>query len=246
MHEKIYQKFLDYAVPIVKNLRLGNGMEEHVDVGPLCMASQVEIVERMVNEATAAGAKVLAGGKRSSLGEHYYEPTIVVDATADMNIVKEETFGPVMLVIKFSSDEEVVEAINASEFGLGASVFSTNYPRALKLAGSIESGMVSINEWGLGALVGSLPFGGIKLSGGGRFAGIEGLRDFCRVQSVVCDRWPLVSKTPSVLSYPYPENGPYFLSALIEVIYAPGTKKFAALGKLFNVLRGNHPKLKSQ
>jgi hypothetical protein len=149
--------------------------------------------------------------------------------------MNKECFGPVMTVLRFETEEELIRGVNSSDFALGASVFTTNYSRADRVARAIGSGMVSINEWGMSALVSSLPFGGKALSGFGRFAGPEGLRDFCHVQAIVTDRLPLRTPQPSFLSYPLPSYAPEIMATAIGIIYSHGAR--AKLVHIWEMLR---------
>jgi len=246
VHAKILDAFLAKIVPQVKALRQGDSEVSTCDVGAIGMPNQVKLIEGQVADAVASGAKILAGGKRNAscpAGGNWFEPTVLTNLRPDMRIVREETFGPVMLVIPFSSDAEIIKIANASDFGLGASVFSKNYARAEKIASSLNSGMVSINEWGIGALVGSLPFGGVKLSGYGRFAGVEGLRDFCRVQSVVTDRFPIRTQNPGFMSYPIKDYSPYLMQAILKSIYGHGAQaKIAGIKMAISIFLGGGKK----
>jgi hypothetical protein len=155
-----------------------------------------------------------------------------------MKAVKEECFGPVMLLIKFEDEKDLLDGVNSSDFALGASVFTTDYKKADRIARSISSGMISINEWGMSALITSLPFGGAKLSGFGRFAGPEGLRDFCHVQSIATDRWPLRTPQPTWLSYPLPSYSPDIMKNAIGILYSHGfSNKMKYIGSVLNLVK---------
>lgn len=134
---------------------------------------------------------------------------------------------------------------------MGASLFTTDYRKADRVSRAIGSGMVSVNEWGMSALVASLPFGGKALSGFGRFAGPEGLRDFCHVQAVVTDRLPLRTPQPGFLSYPLPSYAPDIMGGAIGLIYAHGLKaKLLYLGQLLQLAKqivfGGKPRPKNE
>lgn len=194
-----------------------------VDCGAMTMPAQVKKVDALVQDAISKGAVALAGGKPIPCdNEHQllYPPTILTNLNNTMKIVNEETFGPVMLIMKFSSDEEVIEMANDSEFGLGCSIFSTNYKRAEAIGREIESGMCTINDFGVSYLIQNLPFGGVKNSGFGRFNGVEGLREFSRQKSVVTDRFPLRAKAPRFTSYPVPTKAPIALTNAVTMIYS--------------------------
>lgn len=190
--------------PRVRALRQGNALEGDYDIGAFGIPKQIDHVDALVQDAVLKGAKCLAGGKRNmdvNEGGRFYEPTLLTNVNHDMDAVKKECFGPVMLVLKFDDEKDLIEGVNSSDFALGASVFTVDYAKAERIANSIESGMISVNEWGMSALVTSLPFGGAKVSGFGRFAGVEGLRDFCHVQSVVTDRLPIRTPQPTWLGF---------------------------------------------
>jgi acyl-CoA reductase-like NAD-dependent aldehyde dehydrogenase len=237
----VYDKFIAWATPRVKALRQGNALQGDFDLGAFGIPQQATLVDGLVQEAAGRGAKVLAGGKRNAATHpegRFYEPTLLTDVTHDMEVVKKECFGPVMLVLKFETEQELIRGINSSDFALGASVFTTDYAKADRVARSIHSGMVSINEWGMSALVTSLPFGGSKLSGFGRFAGPEGLRDFCHVQAVVTDRLPIRTPQPTWLSYPLPAYAPDIMKRAIGILYAHGLRaKLEHVGKMLGIVK---------
>lgn len=240
MHSKIYDKFVQFVSDKVRNMKQGNALEGHVDIGSMCMPRQVEIVEELVEDALSKGAKLMAGGKRNEKLKEglFYQPTVLADVTHEMRIVKEETFGPVMLIIPFKDDEEVIKLSNDTEFGLGSSIFSTDYARAERIAKAHVSGMTAFNEWGISSIINSLPFGGCKVSGFGRFNGPEGLRDFCVPKSIVSDRfqWPVGIRTPApkFTQYPIPPNAPLIMKNAIGIIYGPWPKKLNHLKGIIN------------
>src|SRR5690606_18874468 len=149
-----------------------------VDVGARTMPAQVEIVERLVQDAIDKGARVIAGGGRAKQksSKHFFEPTILADVTDEMRIMHEETFGPVMVIRRVADEAEAIAIANATEYGLSSSVFSTDHARAKRIADQIVAGSTCINDWALMYMVQELPFGGVKGSGFGRLNGREGLR----------------------------------------------------------------------
>merc|ERR1711920_522610 len=152
----------------------------------------------------------------------FYQPTILVDVTADMRIAKEEVFGPVMVIYKVvESDEDMIKRVNDCPFGLGSAVYSKNATRATKIGEALRCGMTTINDFGANYLVQSLPFGGIKDSGFDRFAGPEGLRGCCLQKSVLVDKFPslITTNVPSVLQYPVTRASLEFFTGLIELLY---------------------------
>ncbi|MBC7171939.1 MAG: aldehyde dehydrogenase family protein, partial [Polyangiaceae bacterium] len=164
-----------------------------VDVGAMITPLQLELVERLVARAIEQGARVVAGGKRTMAERgDYFEPTVLADVTPDMEIMNEETFGPVMLLCRFRDDDEAIRVANGTGFGLSASVFSKTHARARRIADCIESGMVAVNDFGgMTYMVQGLPFGGVKHSGFGRLNGREGLRSLTNARAVLDDRLPL-------------------------------------------------------
>merc|ERR1712146_7966 len=124
-----------------------------------------------------------------------------------------------MLILKFSTEEQVISMANSTRYGLAASVFSTDYARAQRVANAMHSGMATVNDWAVSYLIQSLPFGGVKISGYGHFNGKEGLRGFSNIKSCVNDRFPIRTQTPSFLKYPVPEAGPQIVSSAIGMIY---------------------------
>lgn len=133
--------------------------------------------------------------------------------------MQEENFGPIMAIMKVRSDEEAVKLANDCNYALGCSIFSSNYERAHKMANSISAGMAAINDWGLSMGVQSLPCGGVKISGFGKFNGPEGLRDFCYQKSLVTDRFRFIVPPPSALFFPSPEGVHLFVEEFIRILH---------------------------
>jgi acyl-CoA reductase-like NAD-dependent aldehyde dehydrogenase len=176
-------------------LRVGNGTDAEVDVGPMIHERQVKIVESHVEDAKARGAKILAGGTRLPvLGVNFYAPTVVADVTHDMRIMKEETFGPVLPIMAFDSDDEAVKLANDSEYGLAASVWTRDATRGEKLARRIHAGTVMVNDVISCFGIGEAPHGGVKASGIGRTHGRFGLEEMVRVKYLDVDRVPAMKK----------------------------------------------------
>ena len=151
------------------------------------------MIEKLVASAVKQGARLLCGGKRVHPEQgNFFEPTILADVTPEMDIAREELFGPVMLLMRVKDDDEAVRVANGVSYGLSSSVFSQDRPRARAIAGKLEAGMTAINEFGgITYMVQGLTFGGVKASGYGRMNGREGLRSMCNIKAVVDDRFPL-------------------------------------------------------
>jgi len=229
VYESIKSKFLSAIVPKVEALRQGVpnavcGNDGDVDCGAMIMPAQLDIIESLVKDAVEKGAKLHCGGKRNaSLNGQFFEPTVISEITSDMRISKEEVFGPIMCVITVpnDSDDECIRMVNACDFGLGSSVYSASQERGMRIGNAIETGMFTVNDFGVNYLIQSLPFGGVKESGFGRFAGPEGLRACCLERSIVKDRiWGVRTSIPPPINYPiHPKKGLSFGMSLIKLFY---------------------------
>ncbi len=186
--DAVADEFLAKVVEKVKTLRQGAGGE--FDVGPLFWEPQLEVVERHVEDARAKGARVLTGGRRNAaLPGLFYEPTVLTDLTDDMKVMTEETFGPVLPVVRVKDEEEAIARANASTYGLSASVWSRDRERAVSIAARLDSGSVCINDHGVTYGATEAPFGGMKASGVGQVNGLTGPRGFCHAQPILIDRF---------------------------------------------------------
>lgn len=182
VHESIAQRFEEKFVASMKALRVGDPLDEATDIGPLAMPQLVDDLEKQVNESVAAGARLLAGGRRRPGRGNFFEPTVLADIPRDSPAFSEETFGPVAAIFRVKSLDEAIALANATEFGLGASVWTCDSGESEKLVAGIESGQVFVN-----AMVASdprLPFGGAKRSGFGRELGVFGIREFVNIKTV--------------------------------------------------------------
>jgi succinate-semialdehyde dehydrogenase / glutarate-semialdehyde dehydrogenase len=176
VHERVYDAFTRKLADAVSALKVGHGTDDGVALGPLINEAAVQKVESHIDDALAKGASVMTGGKRHALGQSFFEPTVVIDVTPQMKVAKEETFGPLAPVFKFSSDEEVIRMANDTEFGLAAYFYSRNIGRVWRVAEALEYGMVGINTGLLSNEV--APFGGVKQSGLGREGSHYGIDDY--------------------------------------------------------------------
>ena len=229
VYESVQEEFIDAVLPRVKSLRQGIplatcGADGDVDCGAMVMEGQIGIIQELVDDAVKKGATLHCGGKRNpKLQGQFYEPTLLSGITPDMRIAQEEVFGPIMAVatVPGDDDEECIRLVNNCSFGLGSSVYSGSQTRGMKLGKQIRSGMFTVNDFGVNYLIQSLPFGGVRESGFGRFAGPEGLRACCLERSIVEDRIPGVRTTiPSPIDYPIKkEQGLPFGMALIQLFY---------------------------
>lgn len=195
VHEAIYDKFVARFVEKTKALRLGPALDFDIDVGSLVSAKQLDAVSRHVDEAVAKGARVLAGGRaRPDIGPYFYEPTILENVSPDMSLYHEETFGPVVALYRFSSEEDAIAQANATPYGLNASIWTRDTRRAHRIAQRIEAGTVNINEGYAAAWASTdAPMGGFKDSGMGRRHGAHGLLKYTEAQTVAIQRFTPIS-----------------------------------------------------
>jgi len=180
VQDAVYDTFAERLAAAVGRLWLGNGLEPGVDQGPLIDAAALAKVEHLIADARDQGARVITGGRRSVLGGTFYEPTVLVDVTAEMKIAREEIFGPVAPLYRFATEDDAVHMANATEFGLAAYFYSRDLARAWRVSGRLEYGMVGINCGLISTAV--APFGGIKQSGYGREGSRYGIDDYVHVK----------------------------------------------------------------
>ncbi len=176
----IYDRFIEKFNAAVNALKVGDGTDDGVQQGPLIDIAAVEKVEELLNDATSAGAKVVVGGKRHSLGGSFFEPTVITQVNHNMRIAKEEIFGPVSAVIKFESENEVLAMANDSEYGLACYCYTTDLGRAFRMTDQLEYGLVGINEGII--TTPEAPFGGMKESGLGTEGGSRGIDEYLNTQ----------------------------------------------------------------
>jgi acyl-CoA reductase-like NAD-dependent aldehyde dehydrogenase len=186
----IYEPFIAKVVEKTKSLRQGYEQQYgQIDVGAMIRPEQLLIVEAHVQEALSKGAKLLVGGRRNmSLQGLFYEPTVLVNVDHSMKIMREETFGPILPIMRVRDADEALRLANDSRYGLNASVWTRNVKSGKHLADRVESGVVCVNDCIDNYLALDVPFGGVKESGLGRRHGIWGIRQFCRTQTVLVDR----------------------------------------------------------
>ena len=191
VHEKVYDQFVEKLAGRAKKLKVGNGLDASVQMGPSVSASQLKTVETYVQIGKDEGAKVVAGGNTLSDGDYargyFHEPTVFADVTPDMRIANEEIFGPVTAVMKCSSLEEAVTIGNGVKYGLSASIYTRNVNNAFLAMRDMVTGIFYVNAPTIGAEV-HLPFGGVKETGNGhREAGVAGIDVFTEWKSIYID-----------------------------------------------------------
>jgi succinate-semialdehyde dehydrogenase/glutarate-semialdehyde dehydrogenase len=178
----VYDVFIEKLAARVKQLKVGNGLDAGVLQGPLINQAAVEKIEAHIADALEKGARLICGGKAHALGGTFFEPSIIADATSDMRVAQEETFGPLAPVFRFDTDEQAIAMANATNSGLAAYFYAKDYRRIWHVMEGLEYGMVAVNE---GILSTELaPFGGVKESGLGREGSRHGLDEFTELKYV--------------------------------------------------------------
>ncbi len=242
VQEGAYEPFLALLKQKAESLRTlethpAGADEAELDMGCMTTDFQVQTVQEQVDDAIAQGARLITGG-RCAPGTRMFAPTIVADVTPSMRIVTDESFGPVVAVARFRTEDEAIRLANGSVYGLSASVWTRDLVRATRVARAIETGNVSINNALATQGNAALPFGGLKDSGFGRYKGAFGLYSFCNIKSVMIDKRPLRSEYHW---YPYSRRKYALFSALLDALFAgarPALGKVAALGmKLMRLSR---------
>ena len=188
VHRSLYEAFLEACVEKTKRLRVGNGSDPRTDIGPLIHKQQLRNVEAHVEDARMRGARVLTGGlPLPDLGPNFYSPTVLADVTHAMHIMCEETFGPVLPVMPFDTDDEAIRLANDSEYGLAASIWTRDRSCGEALARRIQAGTVMVNDAVACFGISEAPHGGVKASGIGRTHGRFGLEEMVRIKYVDSD-----------------------------------------------------------
>ena len=180
VQDGIYDAFAERLAEAARDLKVGDGMGDGVQQGPLIDQGAVEKVEAHVADAVAKGARLATGGRRHALGGTFYEPTVLVDVTTDMAVATEETFGPVAPLFRFRTEDEAVAMANATEFGLAAYFYTRDLGRAWRVSDALEYGLIGVNEGFISTEV--APFGGMKESGLGREGSRYGIDDYLEVK----------------------------------------------------------------
>lgn len=180
VQDKVYDAFSQKLLAAVKKLKIGNGLDNDVQQGPLINQDAIEKVEQHIADATSKGAKIILGGKPHPAGKLFFEPTILTEVTSEMRVAREETFGPVAPLFRFHTEEEAIRMANDTEFGLASYFYSRDIYRIWRVAEQLEYGMVGINEGIVSTEV--APFGGYKESGMGREGSKYGIDEYVEIK----------------------------------------------------------------
>jgi succinate-semialdehyde dehydrogenase/glutarate-semialdehyde dehydrogenase len=213
--DAVAERFTRLVLDKTRALRLGPGDE--YDIGPMIWPRQIEIVERHVADAVKKGARILLGGRRAE-GKRglFFEPTVIADVTHEMEIMREETFGPVLALHRVANEEEAIRLANDSSYGLSATVWTKDSEKGLALAKRVHSGSVCVNDTSITYGVAEAPFGGRKWSGLGQTNGEAGLKGFCFAQPVLIDR---LGRKAEPVWYPYTADKLKMLKKAIRWIW---------------------------
>ncbi|KAJ2055679.1 Meiotic Sister-Chromatid recombination aldehyde dehydrogenase [Coemansia sp. S2] len=246
VQEGAYDKFVAEMERRIKTVRLGAVLDDGdagVDCGAMVLSNCFGRLESLIADAVAKGACCLVGGHPYVHPRHprgqYFEPTLLVDVTPEMDITRNETFGPIMVIMKFKDEQDALDRVHSSPYGLGSSVFSGDRARGRRVALKLRTGMANVNDFGVNYICQALPFGGVGISGFGRFAGPEGLRALCVEKAFTEDRFPFVkTPIPPIVDYPIQdaEKGYQFTQQIVAFAYSDSwwasIKAGLRLGKL--------------
>ncbi|MDR5886105.1 NAD-dependent succinate-semialdehyde dehydrogenase [Vreelandella janggokensis] len=182
IQDGVYEAFVEKFIAAVSELKVGNGLDAGITIGPLIHEQAVKDVHAMVEEALMKGAKLMTGGAIDSHGTCFYQPTVLINVTSDMRVFREEIFGPVAPLFRFKDETEAIAMANDTEVGLASYIYTRDVGRVWRISENIEYGMVGVNEVGISSEV--IPFGGIKESGLGREGSKYGLDDYLEIKYI--------------------------------------------------------------
>jgi len=223
VEDAVHDAFVEALVQRVQDLRHGPAAGDAADIGAMATDAQVDIVAAHVDDAVARGARVLTGGRRGGGPGRWYEPTVLVDVDHDMRVMTEETFGPVLPVMRVAGPDEAVRLANDSPYGLSASVWCADHRRGQQLAARLEAGAVNVNDVFANLFAAPLPMGGWKSSGlGARLGGDDALRKYCRTQAVATAR---LTPTSELAWYPYSALKSAVAASVVRLADARGLRR---------------------
>ncbi len=223
----VYDEFVERVVAKAKALRSGfDGAEISADVGAMTAPAQIGIVEDHVRDAVANGARILTGGKRADRDGDWYEPTVLVDVDHTMKIMTEETFGPVLPIMKVDDEDTAVAMANDSEFGLAASVFAGSPRDGERIARKLDAGTVNVDDYAIAAMCIDVPMGGWKHSGIGQRGGDHGLLKYTRQKTISAPRIPTAAS--EIWWFPYTPAKQRAVALATRLVNARGLARFGA------------------
>jgi acyl-CoA reductase-like NAD-dependent aldehyde dehydrogenase len=219
----IYDEFVERLRTIVGSLRQGSSSGPGTaEVGAVSFPPQLEIIEGQIRDAIAKGARTITGGHSHTDGGRYYEPTLLVDVDHTMAVMREETFGPVIPIMRVSDVEQAISLANDSPYGLQASVFTADHARGEQIARRLEAGVVSVNTAQINTFALNLPMGGWKSSGIGARHGADGIRRFCLTQSVLVSSF---GPRRELYMFPYSRRTTRLLLRALRLLYGRGARR---------------------
>lgn len=219
VHRSVHERFVAECARKIASLKVGNGADASTDIGPLISQRQLNIVAAQIDEARQRGAQIVCGGHAlPEIGPTFYAPTLVNGLDFSAKLMREETFGPVLPVIPFSTDDEAVALANSSEFGLAASVWSRDTHRAESVARRVQAGAVMINDLVTQFAISEAPHGGVKASGIGRAHGLFGMREMVQVKYIDRELLPRVKR---LWWYGYGKTFAQQMNGFVDMVFAP-------------------------
>ncbi|MBI2340278.1 MAG: aldehyde dehydrogenase family protein, partial [Deltaproteobacteria bacterium] len=234
VHESIADRFTQMVVEKTKKLRQGPGESGEVDIGSMTAEMQIEKVEKQVEDAKKRGARVLTGGERNrEFPGRFYKPTVLSDVDHTFPVVMEETFGPVLPIMTYSTLDQAVKLANDSPYGLNAYVWGKNLKTARGVASRLVAGTVNVNESVFSFAVPQTPWGGPKESGIGRTHGVPGLLEMVQVRHVYTNRKAL----KSFWWYPYSSEKREMFKVLAQTLFGKGISRLSGLLKFLGLMR---------
>ncbi|KAG0026357.1 Meiotic Sister-Chromatid recombination aldehyde dehydrogenase [Podila clonocystis] len=245
VHESLHDKLVEMTSSRIKQLKQGPPLEvENIDCGSMTMSGRSDALEALVQDAVKSGATLVHGGERFIHPQfphgQFFTPTLITNLKPTMKIAQEEAFAPIMAIFKFSTIDEAIALANSTPYSLGSNVFSRNQKEGRYIMDHLRVGMSNLNDFGVNYLCQSLPFGGVGISGYGRFGGPEGLRAVCHQRSITVDRWPMLIQTflPPVLQYPMTNVGDAIVVTrdLVNIIYAGWVGRVKSIFEIVKVL----------
>lgn len=232
VQDEVYEEFVERVVDKAKHVRAGTQEDGNADIGAITVEMQIEKIESQVTEAIAGGARLLIGGKRLDRRGRFYAPTVLADVTHDMRVMREETFGPVLPIMRVLDAAEALRLANDSPFALGGSIWGRT-AAVQKLVPQLRAGMVSVNDTLVNGLMAGLPFGGTKDSGYGRVYGDDALREMSWTRAVTIDR----AGMREIAYYPLKRFGMQRALGLVQLISGFGVTM--KLRGLIRIIRGS-------